>query len=127
MARLTREQRQAQQEASEKAYTEEFLATWPDRLMSLLERATNCGFQLEVEGKTFVVKYYDEWNDQCEVRLKLSPTTCNPTEDQADRLGRELADREAERAEAQRRAALVNAAKSKLSDEELDALRATFG
>lgn len=122
MAKLTREQRQAQEALAEKVRTEEFLATWPERLMSLLERASKCGFQLEVENKTFVVTFNDKWNDQVKIKLEHSPVSRYNTEDEADRLMWEVSAFEEARAEAARKAALVSSAKSKLSKEELEAL-----
>lgn len=122
MAKATKAQRQARIEESEKQLDEEFLASWPAQLMSLLERASGCGFHIDVDNGAFVVSFVDKWNDTVSISLENLYATRQNTEDQADRLNWALKDFEEARREAECKASLIASAKRKLNQEELEAL-----
>ena len=119
MARETKAQRLEREAAERAAYEAEMAATYPARLMAMLERATKVNFELEVRDGKFVLEDRDDRRDRV-VELTLTYSTENQEalhelEWRVDM--KEEAEREAERKRLAKQAALA-----KLTKEERELL-----
>ena len=119
MARETKAQREARLEAEHVARVAVARATYPERMMAVLERATKENFELEVKNLMFKVEDRDE--------RRVSPYMVQPTwSDVADmdlyslEVAVEL--KEEARAESERLSQLRRQAFLKLTEEEQQAL-----
>lgn len=76
MARETKAERLAREAAERAVYEAEMAATYPARLMAMLERATRQNFELEVRDAKFVLSDRDDRRDRV-VELTLEYSTEN--------------------------------------------------
>lgn len=121
MARETKVEREAREQAERHAQEQEAMAIYPINLMLALERACKHGWDLAVENGKFVVGFYDDYNDRC--TLELPPTmTVYDSWSPLDRLESELHSADLREAEYARKAALRQSAIAKLSKEEREEL-----
>ena len=123
MARRTTAERQAEaarmQELSEQARVARETAEYPVRMMALLERANNVGFTVDVNNQKFVVK---DINNRYGVEFRFGLQYESNSMYILDSLEYDVSIVEAEQAEQRRLAELKNAALSKLTKEERQAL-----
>lgn len=119
MARETKSERLARELASRQAREAELAATYPERLMAMLERATNANWELSVKENTFILNDRDEsWAPVFELTLVYSQTN----QDTLNELDWRVDVKEAEIREAARRYQVKQTALSKLTKEEKDLL-----
>lgn len=116
MARETKAQRLAREAAERAAYGAERAATYPQRLMKMLERATSVNFEIKVrDGKFLLTDSDDPREGVVELTLaydsEINEAALNELDWRVD------IKEEAER-EALRRVQIRNAALAKLSQEE---------
>ena len=119
MARETKAQRLEREAQERAAYEAEMAATYPQRLMAMLERATKLNFELEVYDGCFVLSDRD---DRYERAVELTLAYSRENQEGLHELDwrvdmKENAQREAERQEQVKRAAL-----NKLTEEERELL-----
>jgi hypothetical protein len=119
MARETKAERLAREAAEKLAQQAAQAATYPQRLMALLERAQNVSFELKVKDGEFLLEDRDDRRDRT-IALTLTLSVDNEEALQALDWRVELKE-EAER-EAQRRVLVRNQALNKLSLEEREIL-----
>jgi antitoxin component of MazEF toxin-antitoxin module len=119
MARETKAQRLEREAAERAAYEAEQAATYPARLMEMLERATNQNFELEVREGMFVLTDRDDRRDRT-VMLTLTYSTEN--QEALHELDWRVDMKEEAEREAARKAAVRQSALSKLSKEERELL-----
>ena len=119
MARETKAERLAREATESAVFEAEQAATYPERLMALLERATKANFELEVREAMFFLQDRDNRRNQT-VALTLTYSKANEEALQGLDWRVELKE-EAER-EAQRRVMVRNQALNKLSLEEREIL-----
>jgi len=119
MAKETKAQRLAREEAERMARVEVAKATYTERLMAVLERATKENFELEVKGMMFEVEDRDERRRDPHF---LPPTWTETADMNLYSLELCVELKEEERAEADRHANLRTTALNKLSQEEREAL-----
>jgi hypothetical protein len=120
MARKTSAQIAAEREAQLKLDFENFVKSWPDRLMDALEKASDEGMRIRVENGVFVVYFTESFSDTF-VMLPYSASSWNDSFNLED-LDNELVRRKNKREEQARRANLKSAALSKLTKEERETL-----
>jgi hypothetical protein len=117
MARETKAERLAREAAEKLAQQAAQAATYPQRLMALLERAQNVNFELTVKDGEFLIKDIDK---PYPMFLSISPGNDN------EAVMRDLETcvevKEDQLAEAQRRVMVRNQALNKLSLEEREIL-----
>lgn len=119
MARETKAERLAREAAERAAYQAEQAATYPDRLMAMLERATNANWELSVKENKFILNDRDEtWAPVFELTLVYS----QQNQDTLNELDWRLDVKEAEIRESARRYQVKQTALAKLSQEEKDLL-----
>lgn len=123
MARKTTAERQAEaarmQELSEQARVASETAEYPTRMMSLLERANNVGFTVYVDNQKFVV---NDVNNRYGVEFRFGLQYESNSTYILDSLEYDVGVAEAEQAEQRRITELKQAALSKLTKEERQAL-----
>ena len=119
MAKETKAQRLEREEAERMARVEVAKATYTERLMVLLERATEENFELEVKNAQFAVT---DRNDRYRQAYNLPPTWTETSDMDLFALEVSVELKEAERAEAERKANLRTTALTKLTAEEREAL-----
>ena len=119
MARETKAQRLEREAQERAAYEAEMAATYPQRLMAMLERATKLNFELEVYDGRFVLSDRDDRYERAvELTLAYSLENQEGLHELDWRVDmKENAQREAERQEQVKRAAL-----NKLTEEERELL-----
>jgi hypothetical protein len=119
MARETKAQRDARYDAERDARLAVAKATYPQRLMAVLERATKMNFELSVMNSEFRV----EDRDDRRADMYLLPYEFSTkADDTLQSLEWEVESKEEARAEAERRATVRSAALNKLSAEEREVL-----
>lgn len=119
MARETKAERLVR-EAAERLERDAFMAaTYPERLMTMLERATKVNFELEVRNATFVLKDRD---DARERSVELTLTYSPDNHESLNELEWRVEMKEERAREAERKWMLCQTALSKLTEEELEAL-----
>jgi hypothetical protein len=122
MARETRAQRLEREAAERAAYEAEQSATYPQRLMAMLERACKANYELAVKDSLFVVRDRDsDWDE----RYKLDIHYTADYNSTLDALECSVQIKEEAEREAERRAAVLRAARAKLTPEELELLLAS--
>jgi hypothetical protein len=119
MAREAKEQRLAREAAENAAYEAEQKATYPQRLMAMLERATKVDFELTVQSGWFVVT---ERNNRDKEEYEFSLEYGATNESNLEGLGWDVRYKEQEQEEAQRKYQLRQNALAKLSKEEREEL-----
>ena len=119
MARETRAQREAREEAEREAYEAELARTYPQRLMAMLERAANQNFELTVSNGRFVLEDRDDRRDRT---VELSLEYNRENQEALHELDWRVELKEERAREAERRAELRRAALSKLTAEEREEL-----
>jgi antitoxin component of MazEF toxin-antitoxin module len=119
MARETKVERLAREAQERAAYEAEQAATYPDRLMEMLERATKQNFELEVREGKFVLSDRD---DRRERTVELTLTYSTENQEALHELDWRVDMKEEAEREAARKAAVRQAALSKLSQEERELL-----
>ena len=119
MARKTKAELVAEREAEHQARMAVARATYTERLMALLERATKENFELEVKNAQFAVTDRD---DRYRQAYNLPPTWSETADMDLFALEVSVELKEEERADAERRANLRTTALNKLSQEEREAL-----
>jgi hypothetical protein len=119
MARETKAERLAREAAEAAAFAAEQAATYPQRLMAMLERATKANFELAISEAMFFLEDRDDRRDRT-IALTLTYSKANEEALQSLDWRVELKE-EAER-EALRRVTARNAALAKLSKEEREIL-----
>ena len=120
MARETKTQRLERKQAERAAYEAEMAATYPQRLMDTLERATAENFEIYVRDKKFHVSNIDDRDDRFELTLNFGYDQEN--EDALNNLDWVIGIKESERHEANRKYQLKQQALGKLSKEEREVL-----
>lgn len=123
MARRTAAERQAEaarmQELSEQARAAQEAEEYPTRMMALLERASDVGFLITVDKQQFVVRdLSNRYGTEFSFGLQYDRNSMGVL----DSLEFDVSIVEAEQAEQRRLAELRNAALSKLTKEERQAL-----
>jgi hypothetical protein len=123
MARRTAAERQAEaarmQELSEQARVARETEEYPVRMMSLLERASDVGFLVTVDKQQFMVQ---DLSNRYGVEFRFGLQYDRNSMNVLDSLEFDVSIVEAEQAEQRRLAELRNAALSKLTKEERQAL-----
>lgn len=119
MARETKAERLAREAQARLAKEEALKASYPERLMVMLERATNQNYELLVRNGAFVLTDRDDPRDGT---YALSPMSDSSSEEALWELDWKLDIKEAAEREARRRAEVRNGALSKLSAEEREVL-----
>jgi len=119
MARETKAERLAREAAEKLVQQAALAATYPQRLMAMLERATNANFELTVKDGEFLLEDRDDRRDRT-IALTLTYSEANEEALQSLDWRVELKE-EAER-EAMRRVMVRNQALNKLSLEEREIL-----
>jgi len=124
MARETKAEQLAREAAEAAAFAAEQTATYPQRLMAMLERATNANFELTVKDGEFLL--VDRDADRSDV-VTLTLTYNKANEEALHELDwrlevKEEAEREAQRRVMQRRVMVRNQALNKLSLKEREIL-----
>ena len=119
MARETKAQRLEREAAERAAYEAEMAATYPQRLMEMLERATNQNFELEVKEGKFVLSDRD---DRYERAVELTLEYSRENQEGLHELDWRVDMKEAAQREAERKAQVKRTALSKLTEEEREAL-----
>jgi hypothetical protein len=119
MARETKAERQARQLAERQIMENVAAATYPDRLMAMLERAPNANWELSVKENKFILTDRDEsWASVFELTLVYS----QKNQDTLNELEWRVEAKEAEVREAARRYQVKQTALSKLTQEEKELL-----
>lgn len=116
MARETKAQRLEREAAERAAYEVEQAATYPQRLMAMLERATRVNFELTVEDGKFLLEDRDEREHYRVVALTLEYTQDN--QETLHELDWRVDLKEEREREAQRKFQLRQNALNKLTAEE---------
>jgi hypothetical protein len=119
MARETKAERLAREAAEKLVQQAAQAATYPQRLMAMLERATKANFELEVREAMFFLQDRDDRRDRT-VALTLSYSEAN--EEALQTLDWRVEMKEEAEREALRRVTVRNAALAKLSKEERELL-----
>ena len=119
MARETRAQRLEREAAEQAAYEAEQAATYPERLMEMLERATKVNFELAVLAGKFVLEDRDDRRDRAVV---LTLTYSKENQEALHELDWRVDMKEEAERETARKAAVRQAALAKLSKEEREML-----
>lgn len=119
MARETKAQRLEREAAERAAYFAELIATYPQRLMAMLERATKNNFKLVVREGKFVLEDRDVRDDRV-VKLTLEYSQAN--QEALHELDWRVDAKEEREREEQRRYAVISSALAKLSAEERELL-----
>jgi hypothetical protein len=119
MARETKAERLAREAAERAAYQAEQAATYPQRLMAMLERATKTNWELAVRDAKFVLSDRDGCRDRS-VELTLTYSTEN--QEALHELDWRVEIKEEEAREEKRQRNLRRQAFAKLSPEEQQAL-----
>jgi hypothetical protein len=119
MARETKAERLAREAAEKLVQQAALAATYPQRLMALLERATNANFELTVKDGEFLLNNRDAYRAEA-VALTLTYSEAN--EDALQALDWRVEMKEEAEREAQRRVMVRNQALNKLSLEEREIL-----
>jgi hypothetical protein len=122
MARKTKAEQQAEREAERQAQLAVARATYPERMMAVLERATKENFELEVKNAQFVVTDRD---DRYRQAYNLMPAWTETADMDLYSLEVSVELKEEERAESERLSQVRRAAFAKLSEEEKNALGLT--
>jgi len=117
MARETVAQRNARFDAEREARLAETKASYPARLMDMLERATKLSYDLTVKEAKFVVR---DMNSNA--KWAMTMTYDADSNDTLEALTYDVEDAEERRAETQRRYEAKQAALSKLTDTEKELL-----
>ena len=118
MARETKAQRLEREAAERAAYEAEMAATYPQRLMAMLERATKANYELEVHEGMFVATDRDDRDH----RFALSLTYSQDNQETLHHMDWVLDMKEEAAREAERKYAVKQAALAKLSREERELL-----
>jgi len=119
MARKTKADLTAEREAADAAFWAEQAATYPERLMALLERATKQNYEMEVRDAKFVLEDRDNrWESTVELTLTFS----RASQDALNQLEWRLEAKEEAEQKEQYRAQVRVAALNKLSQEEREIL-----
>ena len=119
MARETKAQRLEREAAERAAYEAEMAATYPQRLMAMLERATKVNFELEVRDGKFHLEDRDDRRDRA---VELTLTYSKENQEALHELDWRVDTKEEREREEQRRYQVRQAALSKLSQEERELL-----
>jgi flagellar basal body-associated protein FliL len=119
MTRETKAERLAREAAEAAALAAVLTATYPQRLITMLERATKANFELEVRDAIFFLEDRDDSRDRT-VALTLTYSKAN--EEALQELDWRVEMKEEAEREALRRATMRKAALSKLSLEEREIL-----
>ena len=119
MARETRAQRLEREAAERAAYEAVAAATYPERLMEMLERATKVNFELNVREGKFVL---ENRNARREPVVVLTPTYSAEGQEALHELEWCVEMKEEEEREAARKESVRQAALAKLSREEREML-----
>jgi hypothetical protein len=119
MARETKAERLAREAAEAAAFAAEQAATYPQRLMALLERATNANFELTVKDGEFLLNDRDDRSAGWTVLTMIWGTE---NEGELQELDWRLEVKEEAEREALRRVTVRNQALNKLSLEEREIL-----
>lgn len=119
MTRVTKAQRLERHAAMEAAFAAEQAATYPQRLMAMLERATKTNFELTVKDGNFLLEDRDDRRDGT---IALTLTYDNQDEEAIQELNWRVEMKEEAEREALRRVTVRNAALAKLSREERELL-----
>jgi hypothetical protein len=120
MARETKAERLVREAAERAAYEAEMAATYPTRLMNMLERAQKANFNLVVEDGVFKLVDRDFTRRSKVVELTLEYSKGN--QEGLHELDWVIDEKEAARREAARKDAVKQLALSKLSVEERELL-----
>lgn len=119
MARETKAERLVREAMEREAYEAELVATYPQRLMAMLERATKVNFELEVREGKFVLTDRSESGHQ---PVELTLTYSLDNHEGLCELDWQVDVKEEKEREAERRYQLKQSALAKLTKEERDAL-----
>jgi hypothetical protein len=119
MARETKAERLAREAAEKLVQQAAQAATYPQRLMALLERAQNVNFKLTVKGGEFLLEDRD---DSSAGYTALTLTYDHQSEEAIQELDWRVEMKEEAEREAQRRVLVRNQALNKLSLEEREIL-----
>lgn len=119
MARMTKEEKQAKMEAEAREMEAVSRATYPARLMVLLERAYKENFEVRPLAGRFEVQDRDE---KLERTVFLTLEYSLPNEEELEELEFQVNNKERERAEAERKYQARQTALAKLSKEERELL-----
>lgn len=128
MKRILKEhcyERLAREEAEELAQQAAQAATYPQRLMALLERAQNVNFKLTVKDGEFLLvdRDADRYSAvECDYGVRLTLTYDHQTEQAIHELDWRVNIKEEAEREARRRIEIRNQALNKLSQEEREIL-----
>lgn len=120
MARETKAQRLEREAAERRDYEELMAATYPTRLMAMLERATKANYELTVEAGKFLLEDRDERDYNRRQVLTLQYSAAN--QEALHELDWRVEMKEEAAAEAQRRYQVKQSALAKLSAEERELL-----
>ena len=119
MARETRAEREARLALERAAHEAEMSASYPGRLMAMLERAVKVNYELTVKDSKFRLEDRDDRRDRV-VELTLTYSAAN--QEALHELDWRVEMKEEAQREAERRAALRRNALSKLTAEEREEL-----
>lgn len=119
MARETKAERLVREAAVRKAMLEEQRATYPARLLTVLERAQDANFELRVRDGMYTLYDRDERRPETVV---LTPWYTDDNEDTLNRFAYEVEYKETEEREANRKFLAKQTALAKLSNEERELL-----
>ena len=119
MARETKAERLVREAMEREAYEAEMAATYPQRLMSMLERATKVNFELEVREGRFLLTDRDDRRDRV---VELTLVYSKENQEGLHELDWRVDVKEEAEREAARRYAVKQAALAKLSKEEKELL-----
>jgi hypothetical protein len=124
MARETKIQRLAREEQERVAYEAELKATYPQRLMDMLERAQKVNFELTIKDGKFLLEDRDASRYSVMERdiVSLTLTYDSQNKQAIQELDWRVERKEEAEREAQRRALARNQALNKLTQEERDLL-----
>ena len=121
MTRETKAQRLEREQAKRAAYEAEMAATYPQRLMAMLERATAENYELEVRNGKFQLVDRDDRDNNFELALNVGEFD-DRSENELGLLEWVVEFKESERREADRKYMLKQRALGKLSKEEREVL-----
>jgi antitoxin component of MazEF toxin-antitoxin module len=119
MARETKAERLAREAAERAAYEAELAATYPERLMDMLKRATQSNFELAVREGKFVLEDRDDRRDRT---VELTLTYSKENQEALHELEWRVDMKEEAERDAERKAQLRLTALNKLSREERELL-----
>jgi hypothetical protein len=124
MARETKIQRLAREDQERVAYEAELKATYPQRLMDMLERAQKVNFELTIKDGKFLLEDRDASRYSVMERdiVSLTLTYDSQNKQAIQELDWRVERKEEAEREAQRRALARNQALNKLTQEERDLL-----